>query len=220
VGVGEVTPASSSYFSEEKSFEDEDGDLPLSPRNGGEKLRYDLRGLKVEFPLYDRALEFCAADQDSFVRLTAINICLNTLRLATVSSGVEDSLGKANATQPRGETPDGVLHDSEALPFREQIAIARHTCAPSRVERLIAPMFTKLAERWNSIEEQLNEIDGSKGMMSSAEGGDLGQAAKGKVVMAQEKVRRERLIRGFKDKAADLQDELLFLDDVFKVSDG
>jgi hypothetical protein len=219
-GIGEA--ASSSHFSEEElSFEAEDGNLPsMSPRNGGEQLRHDLRNLKVEFPLYDRALEFCAAHQDSFVRLTAINICLNTLRLATVSSGaVEDSSSKEESSQPRGETPDGVLHYSEPLPFREQIAIARHTCAPSRVERLIAPMFTKLAERWNSIEEQLNEIDSSKGM-STVEGGDLDQAAKGKVVMAKEKVRRERLIRGFKDRAADLQDELLFLDDVFKVSNG
>jgi hypothetical protein len=221
-GIGEVTPASNSHFSEEElNFEEEDGKLPpLSPRNGGEQLRYDLRSLKVEFPLYDRALEFCAAHQDSFVRLTAINICLNTLRLATVSAGVvEESPSKEETSQPRGETPDGVLHYSEPLPFREQIAIARYTCAPSRVERLIAPMFTKLAERWNSIEEQLHEIDSSKGM-STVEGGDLGQAAEGKVVMAKEKVRRERLIRGFKDRAADLQDELLFLDDVFKVSDG
>jgi hypothetical protein len=220
-GVGEGITASNSHFSEEQSFESEDGNLPsLSPRNGGEQLRHDLRGLKVEFPLYDRALEFCAAHQDSFVRLTAINICLNTLRLATVSSGVEEASPiKAEAASPRGGTPDGILHYSEPLPFREQIAIARHTCAPARVERLIAPMFTKLAERWNAIEEQLHEIDGSKGM-STPEGGDLANAGIGKVAMAKEKVRRERLIRAFKDKAADLQDELLFLDDVFKVSDG
>jgi hypothetical protein len=221
-GVAEAIPASNSHFSEDQSFESEDGKLPsLSPRNGGEQLRYELRGLKVEFPLYDRALEFCAAHQDSFVRLTAINICLNTLRLATVSSSsgvMEASPGKAEATSRRG-TPDGVLHYSEPLPFREQIAIARHTCAPSRVERLIAPMFTKLAERWNAIEEQLHEIDGSKGM-STPGGGDLANTGIGKVAMAKEKVRREKLIRGFKDRAADLQDELLFLDDVFKVSDG
>ena len=214
-GVGEAMPASNSHFSkEEQSFESEDGKLPsLSPRNGGEQLRYELRGLKVEFPLYDRALEFCAAHQDSFVRLTAINICLNTLRLATVSS----SSGVMEASPGKAGTPDGVLHYSEPLPFREQIAIARHTCAPSRVERLIAPMFTKLAERWNAIEEQLHEIDGSKGM-STPQGGDLANSGIGKVGMAKERVRREKLIRGFKDRAADLQDELLFLDDVFKVS--
>jgi hypothetical protein len=217
-GVGAAMPVSNSHFSEDQSFESEDGQLPsMSPRNGGEQLRYDLRDLQVDFPLYDRALEFCAAHQDSFVRLTAINICLNTLRLATVSSReVEDSPGK-EAPSPRGETPDGILHNSDPLPFREQIAIARHTCAPSRVERLIAPMFTKLAERWNSIEEQLREIDASKGM-ATGEGGDLARAKNEKVAMAKEKVRRERLIRAFKDKAADLQDELLFLDDVFKVS--
>jgi hypothetical protein len=78
-------------------------------------------------------------------------------------------------------------------------------------------MFTKLAERWNAIEEQLHEIDGSKGM-STPKGGDLANAGIGKVAMAKERARREKLIRGFKDRAADLQDELLFLDDVFKVS--
>jgi uncharacterized protein YdcH (DUF465 family) len=73
-------------------------------------------------------------------------------------------------------------------------------------------MFTKLAERWNSMEEQIREIDSNKGG-STAEG-----ARNEKVAMAKERVRRERLIRGFKDRAADLQDELLLLEDVFSVS--
>ena len=38
--------------------------------------------LEVEFPLYARALQFCS-EQDSFVRTTVMNICLNTIRLAT-----------------------------------------------------------------------------------------------------------------------------------------
>jgi hypothetical protein len=46
----------------------------------------DLHTEDIEFPLYARALEFCNSNQDSFVRLTAMNICLNTLRLAAISS--------------------------------------------------------------------------------------------------------------------------------------
>lgn len=37
----------------------------------------------IQFPLYARALEFCSPEEDTFVRVTAMNICLNTLRLAT-----------------------------------------------------------------------------------------------------------------------------------------
>jgi len=51
-----------------------------------------------------------------------------------------------------------------------------------------------------------------------AESGDLARSKNEKVAKAKEKVRRERMIRAFKDKAADLQDELLLLEDVFKVS--
>lgn len=140
-GIRRAVPASSSHFSQEKeSHSIDDGDLPSlspagSPRKGSEQLREDLRGLKVEFPLYDRALEFCGAHQDSFVRLTAMNICLNTLRLATVSfiDSEGSPAGKGASPPEKKATPDGNLHASKGLPFREQIAIARYTCAPSRV---------------------------------------------------------------------------------------
>ena len=39
----------------------------------------------AQFPLYERALQFCSLDQDNFVRLTAMNICLNTLRIAVLN---------------------------------------------------------------------------------------------------------------------------------------
>ena len=44
----------------------------------------------VEFPLYARALEFCAISdrsnqcQDPFVRVTAMSVCMNILRLVTI----------------------------------------------------------------------------------------------------------------------------------------
>ena len=44
----------------------------------------------AQFPLYERPLQFCSIDQDNFVRLTAMNICLNTLRIA-VLNGVHNS---------------------------------------------------------------------------------------------------------------------------------
>lgn len=54
----------------------------------------------VEFPLYARALEFCAISdrsgqcQDPFVRVTAMNICMNILRLVTIhdSNDVDNNI--------------------------------------------------------------------------------------------------------------------------------
>lgn len=169
---------------------------------------------KVEFPLYLRALEFCAAHQDSFVRTTALNICLNTLRLTTIAG--EDEIPEGvdlNVTS----SPDGVLHNAKPLPYRERLAIAQYACIPSRVEQLISPIFTKLAERWSGLDEQIRVIDANKHMGFVESNDDVGVRNE-RVLLAKEKVRRVRLIRGFKEKVADLHDELLLLDDVFKVS--
>jgi Uncharacterised conserved protein len=200
MGEGTST-ASASHFSQrsneasESSTPDED-DVP-----------------KVEFPLYLRALEFCAAHQDSFVRTTALNICLNTLRLTTIAG--EDELPEGVDLKVLS-SPDGVLYNAKPLPYRERLVIAQYACIPSRVEHLISPIFTKLAERWSALDEQIRVIDSNKHMGFTESTDDVG-ARNEKVVLAKEKVRRERLIRGFKDKVADLQDELLLLDDVFKV---
>jgi hypothetical protein len=181
--------------------------------------------LQVSFPLYQRALDFCAAHQESFVRVTAMNICLNTLRLTTIeptvveaSSDLEEEEGAFGTTaessvQPQRSlsSPDGALHTAQALPFRERLAIARHTCIPSRVERLIAPIFTKLSERWTALDEAIREIDEHTGQARENEGPFE------KVAKAKEEVRRKRLVRTFLDRAADMQDELLLLEDVFKV---
>jgi hypothetical protein len=187
-----------------------------------------LPSVQIEFPLYERALEFCAAHQDSFVRLTAMNICLNTLRLTAVSLSEEfndpqdgsSPRPPGSPTTPRspvegaGSSPDGVLHNAKPLPFRERLAIAHYTCSPSRVERLVSPIFTKLAERWNLLDEQIREVDSNVFDVSD---GSLGGSHSNKLMQAKEKVRRERMVRVLKDRAADMQDELLLLEDVFKV---
>jgi len=186
------------------------------------------KSVQVEFPLYERSLEFCAAHQDSFVRVTAMNICLNTLRLTTISPpeeipGVDEE--EAILQTDSLASPDGILHTAKPLPFQERLAIAQHTCTPSRVDRLISPIFTKLAERWNSLDEQIREIDSNRGLGEDAGNRDAAldnlaasRPRSEKMAKAKEKVRRERLIRAFKEKAANMQDELLLLEDVFKVS--
>lgn len=171
---------------------------------------------KVEFPLYERALEFCAAHQDSFVRTTAMNICLNTLRLTTIVDKDDELDGSAGSGARAAKSPDGVLHNARALPFRERLVVAQYACIPSRVEHLISPIFSKLAERWSALDEAIRNIDTNK-HMGAAETTDDVSARNERVALAKEKVRRERLIRAFRNKVADLQDELLLMDDVFKV---
>jgi hypothetical protein len=177
--------------------------------------------IKAEFPLYERALEFCAAHHDSFVRVTALNICLNTLRLTTISATDDDAEDEEDTFSARAElsSPDGVLHNAKPLPFRERLTIAQYACIPSRVNRLIAPIFTKLAERWSALDEYIQMIDANK-HMGASESTEKFIARNERVAMAKDKVKRERLIRGLKDKVADLHDELILLDDVFKVSCG
>ncbi|KAL3816871.1 hypothetical protein ACHAXA_005243 [Cyclostephanos tholiformis] len=61
----------------------------LTAKSGYERM--------VEFPLYARALEFCAYSdrcgqlQDPFIRVTAMNICMNILRLVTIHNN--DDIG-------------------------------------------------------------------------------------------------------------------------------
>lgn len=170
----------------------------------------------VDFPLYVRALEFCAAHQDSFVRTTALNICLNTLRLTTIANSCSDGdVDKPNHNNQQS-SPIAILHNAKALPYHERLVIAQYACIPSRVEHLISPIFTKLAEHWTAIDEQIRLIDTNKHMGYNDMNDDVGVRNE-RMAVAKEKVRRDRLLRNFKDKVADLQDELLLLDDVFQV---
>lgn len=169
---------------------------------------------RVQFPLYERALEFCAAHHDSFIRTTALNICLNTLRLTTIDDEEED--GDEGKIDSGLKSPSGVLHNAKALEFQDRVIIAQFACIPSRVEHLISPICTKLAERWSALDEKIREIDANKHMGVAEATDDMGVRNE-RVSKAREKVRRDRILRAFRDKVADLQDDILLLDDVFKV---
>ena len=171
----------------------------------------EMKAKKIEFPLYARALDFCAPHHDGFIRVTSLNICLNTLRLTTVVTGPDDCGGDASAeSDVVGSSPDGVLHHADPLPFREALAIATHACTPSRVSRLASPIFTKLAELWGSLEGKFLDLD------TPLKEEDL-FPGKSKVPIDPIK-ERARKMNAFKDTAASLQDQLLLLDDLLKVS--
>lgn len=169
----------------------------------------EIESIEVDFPLYARALEFCASHQDSFVRVTAMNICLNTLRLATLA-------GEEAGNEEIMSSPDGILDNAHALPLKERLAIAYHVCIPSRVESLVSPIFTKLAQLWGFIEEQIREID----LLTDGRDQSLGDGRRIRSVAmekAKTETRRKKLTNSLNTAVADMQDEFLLLEDVFQV---
>lgn len=210
------------HFDNPQDNVDEDEDRPMDETPATAQLPapnadrpVSVKTVKVEFPLYERALEFCSAHQDSFIRVTAMNICLNTLRLATVTPmGDEEDDDGADL----GKSPDGVLHNAKPLPLKERVAIAQYVCTPARVERLASPIFTKLAQLWGVLEEQFRDMDGVPTRSTSQDEGEASStAASSKVARAKEKARRQKASDSFNDTAYNVQDELLLLEDVLKV---
>lgn len=182
-----------------------------SKDNEGESEETKARA--IEFPLYARALDFCAAHHDNFVRLTAMNICMNTLRLTTVPLVPVVSDDQEEPDAEMGSSPDGVLHNANPLPFRERLAIATHTCAPSRVGRLASPIFTKLSNSWCLLQEKFLDLDTPPVEV------EIGSSSRkhANAVPLNPIKERERKHNAFKDAAATVQDQLLILDDLLKV---
>ena len=205
---------------EARPLDEIEGDASASEEN---HRLVNVKEVRVEFPLYARALDFCAAHQDNFVRTTAMNICLNTLRLATVQASNESDvdMNERIADMASGSSPDGVLHNAKPLPLRERLAIAQHVCAPSRVERLVSPIFTKLAQFWGLLEEQFRDVE--SGQVPAATAASETEAAVGKssvsakLARAKAAARKNKSLNTFNDIADSLQDELLLLEDMLRV---
>lgn len=158
-------------------------------------LKFDEHSNKttISFPLYERALDFCVADQDSFVRTTALSICLNSLRLTTTKEGDEIEAGSP--------TP---------IPWESQLGLAQYACHPSRVEHLIAPTFTRCAQAWSAVDEHIRLMDRHTTTPKSSTSNWSEQPSPNRTDDA-------RWARGFREKVDNLIDELLLLDDIFKV---
>ena len=161
----------------------------------------------VKFPLYSRALEFCAHTTDSLVRTTAMNICLNTLRLST---------------------------DKE-LPTRDTLAIAVFSCSTSLAAALISPVCFQMVHHTSAIKEQIaSNFAANDDIISSQnkrkEQANIKSHSKlDKLLHAQDSVPLddrppstskgvyEKLLNGSMDALEELQLEVLLLDDILKV---
>lgn len=183
----------------------------------------------IQFPLYRRALEFCNPDEDTFVRVTAMNICLNTLRLATNGNSItmEDLLSiHQNQSTPNSNSneshrpdksmsPDGCsLHLKNALPFRERLAIAHFVCLPAHVQALTSATFTKIGQLCGSIEEIMRSMDRIDWTLSKTSDLSPNERTKKEEDL---QIHRIKLVKQFHDISADFQDEIYLLEDVFAV---
>lgn len=184
---------------------------PASPSSPSKPVA--VHSITVEFPLFDRALDFCAAHHESFVRITAMNICLNTLKLVTVDGEASEPFQDGGMES----SPDGTLSNAQALPLRERLAIAQHVCNPTRVENLVSPIFSNLAHLWGVLEEQIRDMDLLNEGKSAD--GDIGgpRVHSAKMEQAKNKARRKKATDALSSAVAALQDEFLLLEDVFQV---
>mmetsp|Transcript_4134 Transcript_4134/g.9221 ORF Transcript_4134/g.9221 Transcript_4134/m.9221 type:complete len:790 (+) Transcript_4134:682-3051(+) len=177
----------------------------------------------VEFPLYARALEFCASEQDSFVRVTAMNVCMNLVRLAARCE--EDDAKPERDNNHRDvddvrhrdtddgthsddddglptETPSGTLHEAPSLPLRDRIAIVEYACHPRRVYDLVSPLCSRLTTQFGQVEGTVRALQ------------ELGHASNDDDAAIS---KRRKLRQTMDDLAANVQDELLLLDDLLKI---
>ena len=181
----------------------------------------------VEFPLYARALEFCSSEQDSFVRVTAMNICMNMIRLATVChDSVESNMDidrdkrrdnlNANDSNdhdsernsvplPTTITPSGMLHEAPSLPIQDRVAIAKYACDPRRVSDLVSPLCARLTSQFGQVEGTVRNLQ------------ELANASIPKHLQLSKAERKTRLTNSIHDLVANLQDELLMFDDLLRV---
>jgi hypothetical protein len=204
-------------------------------------------GETLNFPLYKRALSYCDPSHDEFIRVTAMNICLNTLQLITKGNDGHDtsSVGKShldNISRPdQVKAPEASLHQSKPLPFRERLAIASYVCYPSRVESLTRGIFHRLAYLCSSLDDVLGTMDqidcmvreqllSTENVNHSKDKSKEARVDKTFLEIDEEskledkkkrmdgfQLRRARAVNTFHDIVTDFQYEFMFLEDILKV---
>ena len=204
-------------------------------------------GETLNFPLYKRALSYCDPSHDEFIRVTAMNICLNTLQLITKGNDGHDtsSVGKSNldniSRPDQVKAPEASLHKSKPLPFRERLAIASYVCYPSRVESLTRGIFHRLAYLCSSLDDVLGTMDqidcmvreqllSTENVNHSKDKSKEARVDKTFLEIDEEskledkkkrmdgfQLRRARTVNTFHDIVTDFQYEFMFLEDILKV---
>ena len=193
----------------------------------------------LQFPLYQRALLYCHdSNQDEFIRVTAMNICLNTLQLITRGNhhSCSNYYDNENNQNQQKEPP---------LPWKERCILANYICDPSRVESLTRGIFHRLAYLCSSLDDTLKSLDQmdnkireqslSMAMHSTSDGIhtsnnsndridptllDIDHESKlddQKKRMESLQIQKSRIVTTFQNIVADFQYEFMFLEDIFKV---
>lgn len=193
----------------------------------------------IEFPLYAKSLSFCSSQYDSFVRITALNICMNLIRAssleystksATVPTTISsEALNISNDDRPMttnhqsqsiitaltDKVPNaGTLCNLPAISFRDRLGIMKYICSPKRVEALVSSIFLNVATICTSLEDNIRTlflVDGQLGNLD-----ELPRKGNPPNFDGAFKERSE-CVRAIKNSTADLEDELLLLNDMLKI---
>ena len=193
----------------------EEESTPSSIHTEQRQPSYMEQRQNLDFPLYSRALEFCSTEQDSFVRVTAMNVCMNIIRLASVEHSLEGDDDDDDDSTHSNQVPTGALHEAISLPSQDRIAIAQYACHPRRVSDLISPLCSRLTSQFSQVEgtvralEELNNatITDNENIRSKSTTPEWNNNAK----------KKDELINHICDLIANVQDELLLLDDLLEV---
>jgi hypothetical protein len=193
----------------------------LSPKRAttNRQPSYMEQRQNVDFPLYARALEFCSPEQDSFVRVTAMNVCMNIIRLATVeetgngNNHDDDSDNNDDDSTHSNVVPTGALHEAITLPLQDRIAIAHYACHPRRVSDLVSPLCSRLTSQFGQVEGTVRSLEELNNNATKKKVSTTPDRKKGD----KNDEMRDRLTDQIRDLIANVQDELLLLDDLLKV---
>ena len=185
----------------------------------------------IQFPLYSKALSFCSSQYDSFVRITALNICMNLLRASSLehssakpfhfhSSPILTRAVPLNAIQTdenrdSGKVPNaGTLCNFSAISFHDRLGIMKYICSPKRVGELVSSIFLNVATICTMLEENIQGLYVIDGRLDTSN--DCIPDKDGSTYEAAFKERSE-CVRSIRNSAADLEDELLLLNDILKI---
>ena len=197
----------------------------------------------IEFPLYAKSLSFCSSQYDSFVRITALNICMNLIR----ASSLEDSSSVITSALPSATTSLTTITPSEArlenqlnvsipitlndkvpnaatlcnlpaISLQDRLGIMKYICTPTRVEALVSSIFLNVATICTSLEENIQALYVVDERLENLDDSRESTPQEGSNPNFESSFKeRGECVRTIRNSAADLEDELYLLNDMLKL---
>ena len=241
-----ITTITSNNVKDNQMEEVEEGDdvdkikmMTKKKKNRGRNTSTVLSSLpKIEFPLYRKSLSFCSSQYDSFVRITAFNICMNLIRASSqekVSSSSDivpiqypnhPKSNNNNSMTIHVKVPNaGTLCNLPTISLQDRLGIMKYICSPPRVELLVSSIFLNIATICTSLEENIQllySVDETIETLDDIWTPKQQQQRKHEhtttpTLEASSFHQRADCVRTIRNLATDLEDELFLLNDILKI---